>query len=136
MYIKREWGELYALPINHLKGEDTYFEMAPWIGVRKGKGITQVDQSIMLFDNTNKRFMEIPGGAFLPRVMQYENTDLWPSAQVDKEIIHMESNMNYTFALMKDSGGKVWHSEFIFEIGFFTDSQFLCIQRPGAFRGM
>ena len=108
MYIKREWGELYALPINHLKGEDTYFEMAPWIGVRKGKGITQVDQSIMLFDNTNKRFMEIPGGAFLPRVMQYENTDLWPSAQVDKEIIHMESNMNYTFALMKDSGGKVW----------------------------
>lgn len=40
--------------------------------------------------------------------MQYENTDLWPSAQVDKEIIHMESNMNYTFALMKDSGGKVW----------------------------
>lgn len=29
MYIKREWGELYALPINHLKGEDTYFEMAP-----------------------------------------------------------------------------------------------------------
>lgn len=111
LYVRKNYDDLYGFRANHLAKEEQYFEVAPFIGVRKTKDSQQKYHSVMLYDNTNKRFLEIPSGALLPRVMTYENMDLWPSPTTGKDIVYMESTLNYTYAILKDpgsEGGKRW----------------------------
>lgn len=92
---------IYSFPQNHFANDENYFKVAPWLGVRRATTL-ETNESIMLYDQTNKRFIQIKGGATLPSLMTFENTDLWPSATTGREMIYMESTKSYTFALLRD----------------------------------
>lgn len=100
--------QIFALPQNRISGETKDFKAAPYIGLRRAQTV-ETKENIVLYDETNRRFLQIRDGSVVPAVMQFENTDLWPSAVTGKDMICMENTSAYTLALLKDPGNhKVW----------------------------
>lgn len=100
--------QIFALPHNRIAGETEDFKAAPFIGLRRAQ-TAETMENIVLYDETNRRFLQIKNGSVVPAVMTYEKTDLWPSAVTGKDMIYMENTPNYTMALLKDpETHKVW----------------------------
>lgn len=96
----REVGSMFEYPINKLGGEIP-FKAAPFIGVSYNK-TNSYRSSIVMYDETNKQFVEILDGATYPSVMKFSGKKLF-DAKTDKELIHMESTkFGMIYAILKD----------------------------------
>lgn len=103
----REVGSLFEYPINKLGNENT-FKAAPFVGVSYHKS-NSYRSSIVMYDNTNKQFVEIIDGATYPSVMKFSGKQLF-EAKTDMELIHMESTkLGIIYAILKNTEKNTFH---------------------------
>ena len=96
---KKIWGSIFDFPINKLEGK-TPFVAAPFVGVNYVS--TYSGPSVMMYDETNKQFVEVIDGASYPSVMKFNGTQLF-SAQTGQDMVHLESTKNgYNYAILRD----------------------------------
>lgn len=102
LYVRnpRTVGSIFEFPINY----DKYgkrFDVSPYFG----HGDRAWGMSVILYDNTNKRFMELPDDRnFKPQLLQFAGGDVEFSAKTGRDIMFMDwTKDDYTFAVLKDN---------------------------------
>ncbi len=97
------YGSVFEYPVNKINGE-TYFKAAPFVAANHNwVWAPNVGPSVMLYDETNKQFLEIKDGAEYPSVMRYTNESLF-TAKTGRDMVHLEGTKEgLTYAILKDS---------------------------------
>lgn len=93
-----EVGSMFGFPINKIGGTE-YFKAAPFIGVTYA---WNYGHSILMYDATNRQFLEIVDGASYPSVMKFAGTKLF-EAKTGRDMVYLESTKGgYNYAILKD----------------------------------
>lgn len=99
-------GSVFEYPINQIDGKDR-FEASPIIGMPIPNNLASYwpyGHTILLYDNTNKQFLELRDKNQFPNVIQFAKGNLF-SVKTGRDIVHAESTLNkYTFAILKEPG--------------------------------
>lgn len=100
-------GILFDYPCNIVGGENDYFVAAPYIAIHHLK-YNEEAASIILYDQTNCRFVEFMNNANYPSVAKFTGTMFQPTT--NHELIFMETTMTQnSFAVLKNkSTGKYY----------------------------
>lgn len=108
-----ELGGLFDFPVNEIDG--IRFEAAPFVGVsyrylRQGMESLYV-QSVLLYDKTNQRFMEVKAGAGAPSVMNFSGETLFAAEQKGRDMVFLQSTTNagLNYAILQDAAGDYWY---------------------------
>jgi len=95
-------GALFEFSINKLNGT-TDIEIAPHIGIPITSTSTS-NHSVLLYDNTNKQFVEVRNKNLYPTVMTFKTGNLF-TAKTNREMFFVEStSTNNTISVLKESG--------------------------------
>lgn len=127
-------GSMFEYPVNFLNGVE--FEAAPYIGKPLPNipaGYSAWGHSFVIYDNTNKQFLELRETAEFPSVISFVNNDLFPT-QTGREVVYIGSNLNkYTFAVLSDpaTARLYLYGMVIGEVGVNTQEYYLELLRPG-----
>lgn len=101
-------GSVFEFAANLLNGQ-TKFKAAPFIGISH---LTYPSgASMLLYDDTNKQFLEIAQGASYPSVMRFSG-DMLFDAKTGRDIVHLESTKEagVNYAILKDPiNGKYYY---------------------------
>lgn len=93
-----EVGSIFGFPINRIGGQE-YFKAAPFVGVTYA---WYYGSSILMYDETNRQFLEVLDGASFPSVMKFAGTPLF-AAKTGREMVHLESTKGgWNYAILKD----------------------------------
>lgn len=103
----REWlnpGSLFDYPMNWLDGER--IELAPWVGAplfdRKNPNYSIYGHSTLFYDNTNKRFVQLPDNATKLGIATFTGAQMGTG---EYELIYMQSILDsYTYAIFQKPG--------------------------------
>ena len=94
------YGGIFEFPINKLNGKEE-FVAAPFVGVTYGwfYGCSP----ILMYDQTNKQFLEIRNSASYPSPMRFSGTNLFP-CQTGNDFVYGESSKDGTnWVVLKNS---------------------------------
>lgn len=100
-------GILFDYQCNMVSGESDYFVAAPYVAIHHLK-YNEDAASIILYDQTNCRFVEFQNNAIYPSVAKFTGTMFQPTT--NHELIFMETTMTQnSFAVLKNkSTGKYY----------------------------
>lgn len=103
----RDVGVMFDYRCNIVSGESDYFVAAPYVAIHHLK-YNEDAASIILYDQTNCRFVEFQNNAIYPSVAKFDGTMFQPTA--NHELIFMETTMEQnSFAVLKNkSSGKYY----------------------------
>lgn len=108
-----ELGGLFDFPVNKIDGVP--FEAAPFVGVsyrylRQGMDKLFV-QSVLLYDKTNQRFLEVKAGAGAPSVMTFSGTTMFTAEQKGRDMVFLQSTTNagLNYAILQDAAGDYYY---------------------------
>lgn len=94
-----EYGSVFGFPANYVGGTE-YFRAAPFVGTTYA---WYYGASMLMYDQTNGRFLEVIDGANYPSVMTFMGTQLFTAEQPGYEMVHLESTKNgYNYAILQD----------------------------------
>lgn len=97
-------GSVFEFPINFINGVDE-FKPSPIIGMpipNNAGGYWPYGHTILLYDDTNKQFLELSEKNEFPTKLHFNNINLFP-IQTGRDIIHASSTLNrQTFAVLKE----------------------------------
>lgn len=97
-------NSIFEYPINSINGTEEV-QLSPHIGMIIPNALSSFfpsNPSIMLYDQSNKQFLELRNGSQFPTVMSFQNYNLFP-VRTGREIVHAASTLNrYTFAILKE----------------------------------
>lgn len=92
-------GSVFAFPMNRIGGQE-YFRAAPFVGITFVSSYWGA--SLMLYDATNRRFLEVVDGASFPSVMKFADGHMF-AAETGRDMVHLESTKGgYNYAILKD----------------------------------
>lgn len=107
LYIKGiDPKEIYGFPINRTTGGERY-DVAPFIGYAYAGNIPVFGGSIALYDETNRRFMELPDdGANFPRTMTFvAEGEQDFEARTGRDMLFMDWTTDaHVYAVLKEPG--------------------------------
>lgn len=97
-------GSVFEFPINYINGVDKFIP-SPIIGMpipNNDAGYWPYDHSILLYDDTNKQFLELSEKNEFPTMIHFNNPNLFP-IKTGRDILHASSTLNrQTFAVLKE----------------------------------
>ena len=100
-------GSMYEFPINFVNGLNN-FKVSPIIGMPipdNAGGYWPFGHTILLYDNTNKEFLELRDVDEYPTKINFVNNNALFSSKTNREILFAHSTLNReTFAILKDEG--------------------------------
>ncbi len=105
-----EVGALFEFPVNKINGQP--FEAAPFVGTAIDTRLWVGCHSIMLYDQTNQRFVELKatGGGGLS-VMNFKTSPLFEAEQPGKKMVFMQMTRvdGDTYAILQDEAGDYFY---------------------------
>lgn len=88
-----ESGSLFLNPINYINGTER-FTPAPFVGTKPiMTNWTNTAPSMLMYDATNRRFVEVKAGARYPSVMVFDSQPYF-TAQTGYDMVHLESSVH------------------------------------------
>ncbi|MBL1411216.1 PKD-like family lipoprotein [Sphingobacterium faecale] len=97
-------GSLFEFPINFVNGRDE-FKASKHIGMpipNSLAGYFPYGHTILIYDETNKQFLELIDKNEFPTPIKFSNTNYFPTL-TGRDMVHVESTSNgLTFAVLKD----------------------------------
>ena len=108
MLNRSESGSVFEYPINSIDGKQP-FKAAPFIGISYDSNYSGGSYGcipLVLYDATNRQFLNLKGGESYPSVMTFTGTELFP-AKTGYDLVHMESTRGAgltgcIYAILKD----------------------------------